>query len=156
MTPPPVQPDAPPAPGLPLRQQPDFRRFWLSRLTGTAGGQMLLVALGWQMYDLTGSAWDLGLVGLLQFLPALLLALPAGHLVDRHERRQVLAIVLVAQTALAAALAGDSAAGWLGREMLLAVSLALGALRAFHMPARTRSTGWPRWASRRLWPAPCA
>ena len=34
---------------LPLRQQPDFRRFWLSRLTGTAGGQMLLVALGWQM-----------------------------------------------------------------------------------------------------------
>ena len=135
MTPPPVQPDAPPAPGLPLRQQPDFRRFWLSRLTGTAGGQMLLVALGWQMYDLTGSAWDLGLVGLLQFLPALLLALPAGHLVDRHERRHVLAIVLVAQTALAAALAGASAAGWLGREMLLAVSLALGALRAFHMPA---------------------
>ena len=115
MTPPPVPPDAPPAPGLPLRQQPDFRRFWLSRLTGTA-----------------------------------------GHLVDRHERRQVLAIVLVAQTALVAALAGAWAAGWLGREMLLAVSLALGALRAFHLPARTRSTGWPRWASRRLWPAPCA
>ena len=40
---------------------------------------MLMVALGWQMYDLTGSAWDLGLVGLLQFLPALALALPAGQ-----------------------------------------------------------------------------
>ena len=54
-----------PEPGL-LRL-PDFRRFWLSRLAGTAAGQMLLVALGWQMYDLTGSAWDLGLVGLAQF-----------------------------------------------------------------------------------------
>ena len=61
-----------------LLRQPDFRRFFLSRLAGTAAGQMLLVALGWQMYDLTGSAWDLGLVGLAQFVPALLLALPAA------------------------------------------------------------------------------
>ena len=57
-----------------LMRQPDFRRFFLSRLAGTAAGQMLLVALGWQMYDLTGSAWDLGLVGLAQFVHALLLA----------------------------------------------------------------------------------
>ena len=42
-------------------------RFWCARLAGTAANQMLMVAIGWQMYDLTGSAWDLGLVGLLQF-----------------------------------------------------------------------------------------
>ena len=47
-----------------------FMRLWVARLAGTAGNQMLMLALAWQMYDLTGSAWDLGLVGLLQFLPA--------------------------------------------------------------------------------------
>ena len=124
---------APPEPGL-LRL-PDFRRFWASRLAGTAAGQMLLVALGWQMYDLTGSAWDLGLVGLAQFVPALLLALPAGHQVDRHDRRRVLAVVLALQVAAALGLALASATGWMGRDALLAVSLALGALRAFQMPA---------------------
>ena len=46
-------------------------RFWVARLFGTTGNQMLMVAIGWQMYDLTGSAWDLGLVGLYQFVPAL-------------------------------------------------------------------------------------
>jgi MFS family permease len=118
-----------------LLRQPDFRRFWASRLAGTAAGQMLLVALGWQMYDLTGSAWDLGLVGLAQFVPALLLALPAGHQVDRHDRRRVLATVLGLQVVAALGLALASAAGWMGRDALLAVSLALGGLRAFQMPA---------------------
>ena len=124
---------ATPEPGL-LRL-PDFRRFFLSRLAGTAAGQMLLVALGWQMYDLTGSAWDLGLVGLAQFVPALLLALPAGHQVDRHDRRRILAAVLALQAAVALGLATASAAGLMGRGALLAVSLALGGLRAFQMPA---------------------
>ena len=52
-----------------------FMRLWYSRLASTSANQMLMVAIGWQMYDLTGSAWALGLVGLLQFLPALLLVL---------------------------------------------------------------------------------
>ena len=64
---------------------------------GTVANQMLMVALGWQMYDLTGSAWDLGLVGLYQFVPALLLVLVAGHVNDRYDRRLVLASCLVAQ-----------------------------------------------------------
>ena len=133
----------PPEPALPGRhgREPsllapgDFRLFWGSRLAGTAAGQMLLVALGWQMYDLTGSAWDLGLVGLAQFVPALVLALPAGHSVDRHDRRRVLALVLALQVGVAVLLAAASGAGWLGREGLLAVSLLLGALRAWQMPA---------------------
>ncbi len=48
-----------------LRPHRDFLRFWWARLAGTCASQMLMVAVGWQMYDLTGSAWDLGLVGLL-------------------------------------------------------------------------------------------
>ena len=62
-----------------LTTVPSFMRFWWARMTGTAAAQMLMVALGWQIYDLTGSAWDLGLVGLLQFVPALLLSPSAGE-----------------------------------------------------------------------------
>ena len=134
-----------------LLRQPEFRRFWLSRLAGTAASQMLLVALGWQMYELTGSAWDLGLVGLVQFLPALLLALPAGHQVDHSDRRTVLATALAVQVAVALVLAFASANGWLGRGALLAVSVVLGALRAYQMPASQAllpllvpSAQWPR------------
>ncbi|MBP6899711.1 MAG: MFS transporter [Burkholderiaceae bacterium] len=114
---------------------PDYRRFWLSRLASTASGQMLMVALGWQMYDLTGSAWDLGLVGLAQFVPALLLALPAGHVVDRHDRRRVLAAVLALQVLVAVAMAWATAQGVLGRSGVLALSVLLGAARAFQMPS---------------------
>ena len=47
-----------------LTQQRAFMRMWFARLFGTSGSRMLMVAVGWQMYDLTASAWDLGLVGL--------------------------------------------------------------------------------------------
>ncbi len=120
---------------LPLLRLPDYRNFWLSRVASTAAGQMLMVALGWQMYALTGSAWDLGLVGLAQFVPALLLALPAGHQVDRLDRRRVLATALALQAGVALALALASGAGLMGRGALLLVSLMLGAIRAWQMPA---------------------
>ena len=74
----------------PQRLSASFHFFLWTRLFGTAANQMLLVAIGWHMYELTGSAWDLGLVGLSQFVPALLLALLAGHVVDRVDRRIVL------------------------------------------------------------------
>lgn len=98
---------------------------------------MLLVAMGWQMYDLTHSAWDLGLVGLVQFVPALLLALPAGQTVDRHDRRRVLGLVLLAQVGAALGLAATSGSGQLTREGLLLAALVLGGLRAYQMPAQT-------------------
>ena len=59
-----------------LRAQPAFLRLLVARVLGTGANQMLMVALGWQMYDLTSSAWQLGLVGLVQFVPALLFTLP--------------------------------------------------------------------------------
>ena len=96
---------------------------------------MLLVALGWQMYDLTGSAWDLGLVGLVQFLPALLLALPAGHAVDRYDRRNVLALAMGVQIAVALGLAVASQMHTLGRDGILLLSVMLGCARAYQMPA---------------------
>ena len=118
-----------------LLRLPDFMRFWSARLASTAAAQMMMVALGWQMYDLTGSAWDLGLVGLAQFLPALLLALPAGHIVDGSDRKRVLATAMAVQLAVAATLALGSHQHLLGRNSLLLLSLVLGGVRAFQMPA---------------------
>jgi MFS family permease len=123
-----------------LLAQRAFVRLWLARLAGVAAGQMLMVAVGWQMYELTASAWDLGLVGLLQFCPALALALPAGHLIDRHHRGRIVAACLGVQMLAAAGLAVASGGGLATRGGLLAVSLLLGAVRAFQMPAQQALT----------------
>jgi MFS family permease len=123
-----------------LFTQSAFMRLWYARLAGTAAAQMLMVALGWQMYELTGSAWDLGLVGLLQFLPALALVLVAGHVIDRFHRARVLAVCLAVQVAAALWMAAASSGGWASREMLLALSVLLGTVRAFQMPAQQALT----------------
>jgi MFS family permease len=111
-------------------------RLWWSRLASTSANQMLMVAVGWQMYDLTGSAWDLGLVGLLQFAPALLLVLVAGHVVDRFQRARSVGLCMAAQTTIAALLALSAHQQWASRELLLAVSVLLGTVKAFQMPAQ--------------------
>jgi MFS family permease len=115
---------------------PDFLRFWFARVAGTAANQMLMVALGWQIYDLTGSAWDLGLVGLLQFLPSLVLMLPAGDVVDRHHRARVAAGCVATQAGVALLLAASPLALVPQRELLLGLSVVLGAVKAFQMPAQ--------------------
>ena len=116
-------------------------RMWFARLFGTMGNQMLMVAVGWQMYELTGSAWDLGLVGLYQFVPALLLTLVAGHVADRVHRGRIIAACLVMQAAVALILVAatqgwGASANWASRELLLGVSVLLGVARAFQMPAQ--------------------
>ena len=130
----------PPADEARLFAHRDFVRLWSARLAGTAASQMLMVALAWQMYDLTGSAWDLGLVGLLQFLPALALALPAGHWIDRHPRARLLALWLALQVAVAGGLCVAAWHGAVGRGLLLAVSVLLGSLRAVQMPTQQALT----------------
>ncbi len=123
-----------------LRGHPAFIRLWWARICSTAASQMLMVAVAWQMYDTTGSAWDLGLVGLLQFLPAIPLALVAGHVIDRHHRGRIVALCLSLQVAVAMLLCAGSLSGHAGRDMLLAVSLVLGGVRAFQMPAQQALT----------------
>src|SRR6476646_3907815 len=63
------------APSPSLLQQRPFVLFWLARLASTMGYQMLALTIGWQIYELTNSALDLGLVGLIQFVPAVVLTL---------------------------------------------------------------------------------
>jgi MFS family permease len=114
----------------------DYIRLLIARVTGGAANQMLMVALGWQMYDLTASAWDLGMVGLAQFLPALLLALPAGHLVDQHDRRLLLCLSLGLQCLVALCLGMASAQHWISSGLIFVMSAVLGAGRALQMPAQ--------------------
>ena len=128
-----------------LTHQRAFMRMWFARLFGTTGNQMLMVAVGWQMYELTGSAWDLGLVGLYQFLPALLLTLVAGHVADRLHRGRIVAACLVTQASVALILVAatqgwGASSGWASRELLLGVSVMLGVARAFQMPAQQALT----------------
>jgi MFS family permease len=114
---------------------PHFRIFWASRVVATLAAQIQVVAVGWQMYTLTGSALDLGLVGLVQFLPSLALLFVVGPVVDRRDRRAVLAAARLVQGAATLGLAAASAGGWASREALFAFVLVLGATRAFEMPA---------------------
>ncbi len=128
---------------LPYR---NFLRFWWARVAGTCASQMLMVAVGWQMYDLTHSAWDLGLVGLLQFVPSLALVLLAGDVVDRHHRARIaagcvavqalVALVLAAAPALRLGAESSPLAGMSQRGLLLSLSVVLGVVKAFQMPAQ--------------------
>lgn len=112
-----------------------FFRYWLSRVTGAMATQMLMVAMAWHMYELTSSAWDLGLVGLVQFVPALLLALLAGHAADRWPRGRIIVVCLIGQALVAAVLLQATWSDALSRDLLLWLSLGMGAIRAFQMPA---------------------
>jgi MFS family permease len=116
----------------------DFCFFQLMRFTGTLGQQMQSVAIGWQVYAITGRAIDLGYVGLVQFLPALSLALVTGHVADLVDRRLILIVQNLILLACAAALY------WLTRSQMTAsygvypiyaVLLVLGTARAFAAPA---------------------
>src|SRR5579862_4038218 len=71
---------------------PDFRRYQYARFFITVALEMQSVAVGWQIYDVTRQPLDLGLAGLAQFLPGVLLFLVSGNIVDRFERRRLLAI----------------------------------------------------------------
>ena len=123
-----------------LFQHRAFLQLWFARLAGTAANQMLMVALGWQMYDLTGSAWDLGLVGLYQFTPALLLSLVAGQVVDRFHRGRIVAACLALQGAATGLLMVNTLTHGVSREVLLVMSVLLGTARAFQMPAQQALT----------------
>lgn len=123
-----------------LWAQRPFMRFWFARLTGIMANQMLMVAVGWQMYDLTRSAWALGLVGLFQFVPALLMALPAGHVADRRHRARIFASASALQAAVAVILMWATWTHQASRDLILALSVVLGLARAFQMPAQQAIT----------------
>jgi MFS family permease len=91
--------------------------------------------VGWLIYDITRNPLDLGLVGLVQFIPAVLFVLFAGHAADRYDRRIIIRVCQSVSGLAMAALAIGSAFGWLSRDTLLAIVFFTGAARAFEQTA---------------------
>ncbi len=131
----PVAPDIVEAhdPYLALRFR-DFRLLLIGVCIGSFGQQMLTVALGWELYNRTGSALVLGGIGLAQIIPVILLSLPAGHVADRYSRKR---IMLCAQVALALGALGLAVlSGRHGPLILIYGCLTLiGGAQAFNGPA---------------------
>jgi MFS family permease len=132
-----------------LRHRP-FVLYWNARVFSAIAFQMVGVAVGWQMYALTGDPFDLGLVGLVQFLPATVLILVAGQLADRYDRRLILQICQVVEGLAAAALAGGSLTDLISKDFILACVFFLGAGRAFE--ATTMQTLLPAIVPAKLFP----
>ena len=111
---------------------------------------MLSVAIGWQMYELTQDAFSLGMVGLAQFIPMLLLTLFVGQIADRYDRRRIVYLSLVIEALTAVFLLIGSISGWLGREEILLAAALIGACRAFEGP--TANALLPQIVSRHVLP----
>ena len=77
-----------PPPARALLRRPGYVAYWLARFLATFAVQIVSVSVGWQVYDITRDPLDLGLVGLVQFLPSLLLVLVTGSVADHFDRRR--------------------------------------------------------------------
>jgi MFS family permease len=124
---------APPNPSSLLQQRP-FVLFWLARVASTVGYQMLAVLIGWKVYEITGSAFDLGLVGLIQFVPAVVLTLLIGLIAGRYDRRLIVRLAQSVYVVVAALIPVALSAGVLSRDLLFVVVFLIGCARAFEMP----------------------
>ena len=133
-----------------ILKQPFFAKFWVSRILSSTSFQMLSVAIGWQMYELTQDAFSLGMVGLAQFIPMLLLTLFVGQIADRYDRRRIVYLSLVIEALTAVFLLIGSISGWLGREEILLAAALIGACRAFEGP--TANALLPQIVSRHVLP----
>jgi MFS family permease len=118
-----------------LLRDASFLFFLLSRSLSRFSSQIAAVAIGWQIYDLTGSAFDLGMVGLVQFLPTALLVFVAGHAADRFERKRVVQLCQVAEALTALFLAVSTFFGWLDAVQIYIATFIIGIAGAFESPA---------------------
>lgn len=116
-----------------LRHAP-FARYFVAVLASRLAMQILTVAVGWYVYDLTDSALALGLVGLAQFAPMAVVALPAGMVADRFDRRRILPIVLAIECAIVAAMTLLLLRAALDTTALYALLALLACARAFEQP----------------------
>jgi MFS family permease len=114
-----------------LLEHPAYGWFWCARVASGMAFQILAVAIGWHIYDITHSTTMLGMVGLVQFLPIVLFTLIAGHVADRYDRRVVYAISLGVQGVASAVLALGTWGHWLGVAGIFTIVGVIGSARSF-------------------------
>src|ERR1019366_6189624 len=117
-----------------FRHQP-FLFFTGARGFSTFSYQIATVAIGWQVYALTNSAFALGMVGLVQFIPSALLVFATGHAADRYDRKRVVQFCQIAEGSAAAFLAWGNNGGWLNVSEIFAAVAVVGIAKAFESPA---------------------
>ncbi|NJO24102.1 MAG: MFS transporter [Sphingomonadales bacterium] len=117
-----------------LLRHPPFVFYWFARIFSVVAFAGQGVAVGWHLYALTGSALDLGLLGLMQFAPTVVLTLIVGHVADLYDRRRIAGICQLIEGSAAAALAVGTAMGWLDRGTIFALVAISASARAFEWP----------------------
>lgn len=122
--------------GAALRQR-DFAIYWSGSVLSLVGTQFTTVAMAWQIYDLTNSPLELGLLGLARGAPMLVLLLFGGVLADAVNRRHLMMVTQIAQMCVSASLAVITLAGWISPPILYAASLFIALFSSLEQPART-------------------
>ena len=130
-------PPRPPRRGMEAFASRDFRRFQLARVAAILGAAAQSLAVAWQVYSITHRPLDLGYTGLAQFLPGLLFLLPAGHVADRFDRRQIILVCYSLQFVCTLALLQLARSGLHGVYPIYAVLFFMGTARTFSGPANT-------------------
>lgn len=120
---------------FPALRHRNFVLYLGARVLATLAVQMQSVAIGWQVYAITGDPLDLGLIGLAQFLPFVVLVLPAGQIADRFDRRTIVALCYATEVVCALLLLWFTLSGVTEVWPVFAVLVLFGAARAFAMPA---------------------
>ena len=120
---------------LSWRERQDLGLYNVSRFCMTLGTQVQTVAIGWYIYDMTGNAIALGVVGLAAFLPAVLLMLVTGYVCDRYDRRKVLSVCCATMAVAALGQLVHVSAGFPSMLPLYATIVLNGIGRAFYLPA---------------------
>lgn len=118
-----------------LLRQRSFVFFLLSRSLSRLSSLIGIVAMGWQVYDLTSSAFALGMIGLVGFLPTAILVFVAGHTVDRYERKRIVQACQLAEALTTFFLAWGAFSGWITVVHIFIATLVLGTTAAFEWPA---------------------
>ena len=117
-----------------LSRHRPFLFFWFARVFSALGYQMTAVVIGWLVYEKTGSAYYLGLVGLCQFMPMLLLTFVVGHVADRFDRRKIVATCQAFEMLILALLALGAALDKLEVPLIFVAIFGIGMARAFEAP----------------------
>ena len=124
-----------PVRGLAAFASRDFRLYQMARMAVIIGAEAQTVAVAWQVYSITHRALDLGYTGLALFLPGLLFLLPAGHIADRYDRRQIILLCYALQIVCTGALLAIAVMGVRDVRLIYAVLFAIGTGRSFSGPA---------------------
>jgi MFS family permease len=129
---------------------PSFRHFVVARFGASLAFQMVSVAVGWQIYAMTGRAMDLGLIGLAQFVPMVCLTLLVGHAADRYDRRRIVALCMAVEACMTLILATASLLDMASRTLIFTTIIVMSSARAFESP--TISTLIPALVPRSILP----